>query len=132
MVHNDSRGEGSELSDRLWRFADCEFDELRLELRVHAKPVELELKPLEVLLQLLRHAGEVVTKEELLDAVWPGLMVVDGSLATAMSKLRKALGQDFPRALSPRQEEFEVFNAAEYLKPGNNCLGDKLLWLQID
>ena len=92
MVHNGSRGEGSELSDRLWRFADCEFDELRLELRVHAKPVELELKPLEVLLQLLRHAGEVVTKEELLDAVWPGLMVVDGSLATAMSKLRKALG----------------------------------------
>lgn len=94
MVHKGSRGEGSEFSDRLWIFAGCEFDELRLELRVHGKPVELELKPLEVLLQLLRHAGEVVTKEELLEAVWPGLMVVDGSLATAVSKLRKALGDD--------------------------------------
>jgi serine/threonine protein kinase/DNA-binding winged helix-turn-helix (wHTH) protein len=94
MVHNGSRGEGSELSDRLWTFAGCEFDELRLELRVNAKAVELELKPLEVLLHLLRHAGEVVTKEELLEAVWPGLMVVDGSLATAMSKLRKALSDE--------------------------------------
>jgi len=94
MVHNGSRGDGPEFSDRLWNFASCEFDELRLELRVHGKLVELELKPLEVLLQLLRHAGEVVSKEELLEAVWPGLMVVDGSLATAMSKLRRALGDE--------------------------------------
>lgn len=57
MVHNGSRGESSEFSDRLWHFASCEFDELRLELRVHGRPVELELKPLEVLVQLLRHAG---------------------------------------------------------------------------
>jgi serine/threonine protein kinase len=54
--------------------------------------VELEVKPLEVLHQLLLHAGEVVTKEELLESVWPGTMVVDGSLATAVSKLRKAMG----------------------------------------
>jgi serine/threonine protein kinase/DNA-binding winged helix-turn-helix (wHTH) protein len=94
MVHNGSQRAESEYSDRLWTFAGCEFDELQLELRVHGKPVELELKPLEVLLQLLRHAGEVVTKEELLEAVWPGLMVVDGSLATAMSKLRKALADE--------------------------------------
>jgi len=94
MAHNGSRGESSEFSDRLWHFASCEFDELRLELRVHGRPVDLELKPLEVLVQLLRHAGEVLTKQELLEAVWPGLMVVDGSLATAMSKLRRALGDE--------------------------------------
>jgi serine/threonine protein kinase/DNA-binding winged helix-turn-helix (wHTH) protein len=94
MVHNGPRGESPEFSDRFWHFASCEFDELRLELRVQGKPVELELKPLEVLLQLLRHPGEVLTKQELLEAVWPGLMVVDGSLATAMSKLRKALGDE--------------------------------------
>jgi eukaryotic-like serine/threonine-protein kinase len=57
------------------------------------RPIELELKPLEVLQQLLLRAGEVVTKESLLDSVWPGLNVVDGSLATAVSKLRKALGE---------------------------------------
>jgi serine/threonine protein kinase/DNA-binding winged helix-turn-helix (wHTH) protein len=94
MAHNSLREEGPEFSDRLWHFAGCELDELRLELSVNGKPVGLELKPLEVLLHLLRHPGEVATKEELLEAVWPGLMVVDGSLATAVSKLRRALGDE--------------------------------------
>jgi serine/threonine protein kinase/DNA-binding winged helix-turn-helix (wHTH) protein len=84
--------ENQDASGRLWRFAGCEFDELSLQLRVKGRAAELELKPLEILLQLLLHAPEVVTKEALLDAVWPGLNVVDGSLATAVSKLRKALG----------------------------------------
>jgi serine/threonine protein kinase/DNA-binding winged helix-turn-helix (wHTH) protein len=81
-------------SARSWRFAGCEFEELSLQLRINGRPVDLELKPLEVLQQLLLRAGEVVSKEDLLDAVWPGLNVVDGSLATAVSKLRKALGDD--------------------------------------
>jgi DNA-binding winged helix-turn-helix (wHTH) protein/TolB-like protein len=78
-------------SARLWRFGECEFDELRYEMRVRGRVVELERKPLDVLLCLLSRAGEVVRKEELLDCVWPGVMVVDASLATAVSKLRKAL-----------------------------------------
>jgi serine/threonine protein kinase/DNA-binding winged helix-turn-helix (wHTH) protein len=87
-------GEVGETSGRLWSFADCEFDELSRELRVKGKPIDLETKPLEILLQLLFHAGEVVTKEELLESVWPDVMVVDGSLATAVSKLRKAMEDD--------------------------------------
>ncbi len=83
-----------EFPPRAWRFANCEFDELRRELRVAGAKVDLESKPLEVLRQLLLHAGEVVTKDELLGSVWPGVIVVDGSLATAVSKLRKALGDD--------------------------------------
>jgi TolB-like protein/DNA-binding winged helix-turn-helix (wHTH) protein/Flp pilus assembly protein TadD len=94
MIHSGSEGATAQFSDRMWRFATCEFDELKLQLRVRGEPVDLELKPVEVLLHLLRHANEVVTKEELLNAVWPGLAVVDGSLATAVSKLRKALGDD--------------------------------------
>lgn len=86
---------------RIWRFTDYEFDELARQLRVSGKLVELEAKPLEILLQLLLHAGEVVTKEELLESVWPDVMVVDGSLATAVSKLRKALGdEDHPIVLT--------------------------------
>ncbi len=81
-------------SGRIWHFADCEFDELGRELRVRGRRVEVEGKPLELLLQLLIHAGEVVTKDELLEAIWPDVMVVDGSLATAVSKLRKAIGAE--------------------------------------
>jgi len=80
------------VSGHCWRFADCEFHDLRRELRVAGTIADVEVKPLDVLHQLLIHAGEVVTKEELLESVWPGTTVVDGSLATAVSKLRKALG----------------------------------------
>jgi DNA-binding winged helix-turn-helix (wHTH) protein/serine/threonine protein kinase/tetratricopeptide (TPR) repeat protein len=79
---------------RVWRFAGREFDESRLELKVNGRSVDLELKPLELLMELLRHAGEVVAKDQLLAAVWPGLSVVDASLATAVHKLRKALRDD--------------------------------------
>lgn len=77
---------------RLWKFSGAEFDEASWSLRVAGQVVALEGKPLEVLHELLLRAGEVVTKDEILDAVWPGLTVVEGSLPTAISKLRKALG----------------------------------------
>lgn len=86
----------------VWRFGDCELDELRNELRVRGAAVDVEAKPLEVLRQLLLHAREVVTKGELLEAAWPGVMVVDGSLATAVSKLRKALGDESMIITVPR------------------------------
>jgi len=78
---------------RLWRFAGAEFDEASWMLRLDGQAVALEGKPLEVLHELLLRAGEVVTKDELLDTVWPGVAVVEGSLPTAVSKLRKALGE---------------------------------------
>ncbi|NBB14496.1 protein kinase [Caulobacter sp. SLTY] len=77
---------------RRWTFAGAEFDEAGWTLRVDGRPVALEGKPLELLHELLLRAGEVVTKDELLDAVWAGVSVVEGSLPTAISKLRKALG----------------------------------------
>lgn len=78
---------------RLWKFSGAEFDEASWALRVNGQAITLESKPLEVLHELLLRAGEVVTKDEILDAVWPGLTVVEGSLTTAISKLRKALGE---------------------------------------
>jgi len=94
MDYKSTAQEVAHTSGRLWRFADYEFDELGRELRCKGRPVDLESKPLDVLLQLLLHAGEVVTKEELLESVWPDVMVVDASLATAVSKLRKAMGDE--------------------------------------
>jgi DNA-binding winged helix-turn-helix (wHTH) protein/TolB-like protein len=79
---------------RVWQFGECEFDELRYELRVRDQVVDLEGKPLEVLHQLLLRAGDTVRKEDLLETVWPGVLVVDASLATAVSKLRKVLGDE--------------------------------------
>ncbi len=77
-----------------WRFGPAEFDEARHELRLGGLPVELELKPLEVLAVLLHHAGEVVTKRELLEEVWRDRVTVEHVLATAVGKLRQALGPE--------------------------------------
>ena len=64
---------------RRWRFADAVFDEAAWTLTVAGQAVELEGKPLHVLHDLLLSAGEAGTKAELLDAVWPGIHVVEAS-----------------------------------------------------
>jgi DNA-binding winged helix-turn-helix (wHTH) protein/serine/threonine protein kinase len=94
MSINNERDPDRRFSAVVWQFGDCEFDEYSRQLRVAGSIVELESKPIEVLLHLLLHAGEVLTKDELLSAAWPGLTVVEGSLTTAVSKLRKALGDE--------------------------------------
>jgi eukaryotic-like serine/threonine-protein kinase len=75
-----------------YRFGSAEFDEARAELRVAGLPVELEPRVLDLLAYLLRHAGELVTKEELLREVWAGRVTVDKVLPNAVAKLRRALG----------------------------------------
>ena len=56
-------------------------------------------KLLDLLLHLLDHAGTLVTKEALLDALWPGANVTDNALTQAVSELRQVLGDD---AAAPR------------------------------
>jgi DNA-binding winged helix-turn-helix (wHTH) protein len=76
-----------------YRFGTAEFDEARFELRVAGLPVEVERRALEVLAYLLQHAGEVVTKDELLREVWAGRVTVEKVLPNAINKLRRALGE---------------------------------------
>jgi serine/threonine protein kinase/DNA-binding winged helix-turn-helix (wHTH) protein len=75
-----------------WRFGEAELDETRLELRVRGALVDIERKPLELLMLLLRQPGEVVTKDELNDTLWAGRVVSDSVLTKCMAKLRQALG----------------------------------------
>ena len=75
------------------RFGTAEFDEARFELTVGGLRVDLERRPLEVLALLLRHAGEVVTKDELLETIWTGRVTVENVLANAIAKLRKGIGE---------------------------------------
>lgn len=79
---------------RCWHFASAVLDEDSWTLRVDGRRIPLEAKPMELLHELLLRAGQVVTKDELLDAVWPGIAVVEASLPTAMLKLRRALGDE--------------------------------------
>lgn len=78
----------------LWKFGLATLDEGARELRIDGEPQNLDAKTLDVLLLLLQHAGEVVTKEELFATVWAGRVTGDGVLTNAISRLRKLLQDD--------------------------------------
>lgn len=59
--------------------------------------VDLEPKLMDLLVCLAEHAGEVVSKETLLDRVWRVEHVSDGTLSHAVAELRRALGDDARR-----------------------------------
>jgi eukaryotic-like serine/threonine-protein kinase len=81
-------------SGRRFRFGNCALDTRTLELTVGGAVVRLERRPLELLLYLLTHAGEVVTKDELLDEVWEGRVVSESVLTKCVAKLRQGLGDE--------------------------------------
>jgi predicted ATPase/DNA-binding winged helix-turn-helix (wHTH) protein len=55
-------------------------------------PVELGGRALDILIALVRQAGSVVSRTDLMSSVWPDVRVVDGVLRVHVSNLRKALG----------------------------------------
>src|SRR5262244_76424 len=77
----------------LWHFGPFRLDQANAGLWRAAQPVTLRPKTFEVLVYLVTHAGQLVTKESLFDAVWPETAVGDGVLKTSMNELRKALGE---------------------------------------
>ncbi len=64
----------------------------RRELLLHGIPVMLGQRAIEVLLALVSRAGQLVTKDEIMTAVWPGVIVEENNLQVHISALRKALG----------------------------------------
>ena len=94
MIGAGHAGDSVEMQVRAgrWRFGNATLDGGALELRVDDAPVAIEPKALALLLALLRRPGEVVTKDELLDAVWAGRVVTEGVLVKAVAKVRAALG----------------------------------------
>jgi Tol biopolymer transport system component/DNA-binding winged helix-turn-helix (wHTH) protein len=65
-----------------------------LELSRPERVVHVEPKPMQVLTLLAARAGEAVTREELLDAVWPEVYVTENAVSRCVSQLRKLLDDD--------------------------------------
>jgi DNA-binding winged helix-turn-helix (wHTH) protein len=77
------------------RFAGFELDPRRAELRAfHGEVMRLRPKPFAVLQILAANAGRVVSKQELMDAVWPKVHVGEDSLFQCIREIRAALGDD--------------------------------------
>ena len=71
-----------------------EIDLGRRELRSRGIAVPLGGRAFEVVTVLVQSASEFVTKDDLMDRVWPGAIVGEGTLHVHISAVRKALGQD--------------------------------------
>jgi TolB-like protein/DNA-binding winged helix-turn-helix (wHTH) protein/Flp pilus assembly protein TadD len=85
--------EGSTGLPRLIRFAEYNLDTRTGELRKGGAALQLHAQPLQVLLLLLEHPGEVVSRDHLRSALWPDDTFVDfeDSLNHAVRRLREAL-----------------------------------------
>jgi TolB-like protein/Flp pilus assembly protein TadD len=88
-------------TERTIRFRGFDVDARSGELRKDGRKIKLQDQPFQVLLLLLEHCGEVVTREELRRKLWPQDTFVDFDvgLNSAVKKLREALGDsaDSPR-----------------------------------
>jgi TolB-like protein/Tfp pilus assembly protein PilF len=84
-----------------FRFGIFEVDARLCELRKKGNKVKLQDQPFQVLIMLLEHPGEVVTRERIRERLWPTDTFVDfdHGLNTAINRLRAALGDT---AASPR------------------------------
>jgi predicted ATPase/DNA-binding winged helix-turn-helix (wHTH) protein len=71
---------------------ECEIDLAQRELRVLGSPVPVGARAFEIVELLARSAGELVTKDELMNRVWPGAIMNDNALQVHISAIRKALG----------------------------------------
>lgn len=101
---------------RLARFGVFELDFRAGDLRKNGTKLRLQGQPLQVLVILLERAGEVVTREQLREKLWPSDTFVDfdHSLNTAINKVREALGDS---ASSPRFIETLARRGYRFIAP---------------
>jgi DNA-binding winged helix-turn-helix (wHTH) protein/hemoglobin-like flavoprotein len=76
------------------RIEGLELDERRRELRRGRAALPVQPKVLDVLLHLVRERDRVVSRDELLAAVWPGVAVAPDSITRAIREVRRLLGDD--------------------------------------
>ncbi len=97
-------------------FGVFELDVTAGELRKRGVKLKLQGQPLQVLMLLLERAGEVVTREELRQSLWPSDTFVDfdHSLNTAINKVRDTLGDS---ASSPRYIETLARRGYRFIAP---------------
>lgn len=77
----------------VYSFAGYTLHATRRELRQDGLQVELGSRALDVLLALVRRAGEVATKGDIMAEVWPGVVVEENNLTTQIAAVRRALGE---------------------------------------
>lgn len=82
------------MSEERFQFSGFTLDTKRRELTRDGREIELQPRVFNLLLYLLQHRDRAVDKDELMEAVWPGMVVTETALTRAIMKARKAVEDD--------------------------------------
>jgi predicted ATPase/DNA-binding winged helix-turn-helix (wHTH) protein len=110
----------SALSNRTgYRFGRFELQADERRLLAAGKVVPLTARAFDLLLALVERAGRLVTKDELLERVWSGLVVEESNLAVQVSAVRKAVGSDAIETVPGRGYRFTLEVAVDAAQPSS-------------
>src|SRR5882724_11301949 len=101
----------------VFRFSGFELDQQRVELRgPDGEAIKLRRKTFDMLSLLAANAGRVLSKQELMEAVWPNVHVGEDSLFQCIREIRAALRDDqrqMVKLVSGRGYRFEAAVSSE-------------------
>ena len=99
-----------------YRFGEFTLDPLRGSVHKAGEEIKLRPKVYETLLYLVKHAGQLIGKQELMQAVWPDAFVTEDSLVQCTLELRRALDDRSQRLLKTVPRRGYLFTA-EVIQP---------------
>ena len=76
------------------RFADCTLDDARLTLTRGGNAVAVEPKVFDLIHLLVRNAGDLVTRDRMVEEVWGGRIVSESAMSACIAAARKAVGDN--------------------------------------
>jgi len=91
-----------------YRFGSVEIRPSERQVFVEGRPAALGSRAFDVLLALVERRDRVVTKNELLDLAWPGLVVEENNLQAQVSSLRRVLGPQAIATIPGRGYRFTI------------------------
>jgi DNA-binding winged helix-turn-helix (wHTH) protein len=124
VLHYGPSMPGPQSNSKIAQFGVFELDLSAGELRKNGVKLRLQEQPFQLLAMLLDHAGNVVTREDLRQKLWPSDTFVDfdHSLNTAVNKVREALGDS---AASPQYVETLAKRGYRFIAPVHRPVEDK-------
>ena len=89
-----------------YEFGDYRLDVAEYRLLHEGEEIKLRKKVMDFLLELVKHPGQLLTKDQLLDAVWGDTEVTESSLPVCVKELREALGSNYIETVPGRGYRF--------------------------
>ena len=101
-----------------YRFGDCILDSEQRELQRTGHTIKLRRKAFDLLLCLASQAGQVLSKQALVEQVWPGRVISDATLVSSIKDVRQAINDADQSIIQTLHGHGYRFNAQISVQPG--------------